>query len=370
MSTTRSRWTKPSSFRRRGGVTTWKKGSGPEVLLKAALVMGVKDGEWEVSLSRIGDRVDKFLAEAMKATRGQIQTLQIRGSVLVNGVPVKDHYRLRAGDRVQVTESPDLPLDSSVGPEKIKIVVRYEDADVMVIDKPVGMVVHPGAGVKSGTLVNALLGRGGPLSTIGGPFRPGIVHRLDKDTSGLLIVAKTNVAHSHFLEQLLTRTLHRVYAVLVHGDVQPPSGVIDQPIIRHAVHRQKFTVIKSFLYSPAHLSRREKNQRSVTGREARTRYEAVERFGVATFLRVELETGRTHQIRVHMQSLKHPVVGDLVYGGRKVVVPGVEMSRQALHAHRLGFIHPVSGKTMEVESPLPKDLEKVLKGLRGWVNQK
>jgi len=302
-----------------------------------------------------GERVDKFLAARLGITRGRAQQLQGAHLVLVNGKIVKNQYRLKKGDEVEVLG--DLPPPpSAVEPEFRPLTVRFEDASLLVVDKPPGLVVHPAPGVTSGTLVNALVGRGQPLSTMGGQWRPGIVHRLDKDTSGLLVIAKTDSAHRHLMEQLRNRTLQREYLVLVHGRVVPSQGTVDAPIGRHPVHRHKLAVMgtPSMGLSPL----RGKVRRAIT------HFEVLERFSSATLLRVKLETGRTHQIRVHMKHLKHPVAGDVVYGGQKTVANGIAVPRQALHAARLTFVHPVTDRTITVESPWPDDLQRVLQALR------
>lgn len=303
-----------------------------------------------------GDRLDKVVAVMLSSTRGQVQALMQDDGVLVNDVKVKDHYRLRAGDIITVLRTPDRPLEADVTAESTALTVRFEDRHVLVVDKPAGMVVHPAAGLRTGTLVNALLARRHDLSTIGGSSRPGIVHRLDKDTSGLIMVAKTNQAHVSLTEQLRDRTLSRRYLVLVHGDVKLDRGTIDAPIGRHPTQRTKLKAFRPQLIDKQYSSRH--------AREARTLYEVQERFGVVSYLHIKLETGRTHQIRVHMQFLGHPVVGDLTYGGRRELVKGIAIHRQALHAFQLGFRHPVSGRMVKVDSPIPKDIERVLNALR------
>jgi 23S rRNA pseudouridine1911/1915/1917 synthase len=228
----------------------------------------------------------------------------------------------------------DLPdAAPPTGGESIPLDVVYEDGDLLVIDKPAGMVVHPAAGQRSGTLVNALLGRGGEWSAAGGAGRPGIVHRLDKGTSGLIVVARHDLAHRRLAEQLAGRTMSRAYLAVARGEVPAPSGEVDGPIGRDPRHRQRMAVVAA-------------------GRFARTRYRVLERLRGHTLLRADLETGRTHQVRVHLAAIGHPVVGDELYGRRR---PG-DPERPLLHAFRLRFVHPRTGRDMEFESPPPADL--------------
>lgn len=248
--------------------------------------------------------------------------------------------RLRAGDRIEVEIPP--PRSPGLVPEPIPLDVAYEDAEVLVINKPAGLTVHPGAGRQTGTLVHAILARCPGLPGIGGEDRPGIVHRLDKDTSGLLVVAKTERALRALQAQIQTRRAGREYRALVHGRVARPQGRIEAPIGRDPRHRTRMAVVAS-------------------GRHAVTHYRVAEAFEAATLLDVRLETGRTHQIRVHCASIGHPVVGDPVYGRR----PNPwGLARQALHAHRLTFAHPVSGAPLSFTAPLPADMAAALRLLR------
>ena len=250
----------------------------------------------------------------------------------VNGAPVKTSYTLRAADAVEVEPAAPPPLQATA--EDIPLRVLYEDADVVAIDKPAGMVVHAGAGVHSGTLVNALLHRFGALSGVGGPLRPGIVHRLDRFTSGVLLVAKTDSAHRKLAAQFAGREIEKVYLALVHGAVKNETGRIDRPIARDPVHRARMTA------------------RLTQGRAAWSEYRVLRRFPDFTLLEVRIGTGRTHQIRVHLASIKHPVVGDTLYGAPAQPLLG----RYFLHAHRIRF-HLPSGREMLIESPLPSELE-------------
>jgi len=253
---------------------------------------------------------------------------------------VRPSYRVRAGDQIVVEIPPAHPVE--LRPEPIPLEIVYEDGDLLVVNKPAGLVVHPGAGRPTGTLVHALLAHCPDLPGIGGEVRPGIVHRLDKDTSGLLVVAKTDAALRSLQAQIQARRAGRDYLALVHGAVAVGEGTIDAPVGRHPRHRTRMAVVAS-------------------GRRAVTRYRVVERFADATLLELRLQTGRTHQIRVHCASIGHPIVGDRVYGRR----PNPwGLRRQALHAFRLTFVHPTTGAEMSFVAPLPADIEAALGRLR------
>ncbi|MBI4641451.1 MAG: RluA family pseudouridine synthase [Candidatus Tectomicrobia bacterium] len=287
-----------------------------------------------------GARVDRFLAERLsKVSRSQIQRLMKEGWVTVNGGPAKAGQKLNQNALVACLLPEPKPL--TLEGEAIPLNILYEDDSLLVVDKPAGMVVHPGAGNASGTLVNALLHHCKNLSGIGGVYRPGIVHRLDKDTSGLLIVAKDDLSHSRLSAQLKERTLERIYLALVHGRLESEEGMIQAPIGRHHIDRKKMWVTSR-------------------GREATTLYRIIERFDASTFIEVRLKTGRTHQIRVHMAYLHYPLVGDRQYGGKGEKL----LSRQALHASTLTFIHPLKGTRLSFTSPLPEDIQKALTILR------
>lgn len=288
--------------------------------------------------SDTGQRLDVFLAgEAPQLSRSYIQKLVMEGMVDVNGLPARANYRLRKGDSVVVRIPP--PVELVVEPEPIPLDIYYEDADVVVVNKPRGMVVHPAEGNYSGTLVNALLHHCRDLSGINGVMRPGIVHRLDKDTSGLLMVAKNDFSHFDLARQLGERSVERRYLALVHGSVKHDRGTVDAPIGRHPKDRQKMAV------EPRN------------GRPAVTHYRVLGRYDSFTHLDLRLETGRTHQIRVHMAYIGHPAVGDARYGPAKNPF-GLE--GQFLHAALLGFVHPRSGERKVFEAPLPEELQKVL----------
>jgi len=287
-----------------------------------------------------GSRLDHWLHRQLPDhSRSRIQEWIKSGNVRVNGGPARASYPLRAGDRIDVEPAQPPPLDAV--PEDIPLTTLYEDADVVAIDKPAGMVVHAGAGVHSGTLVNALVHRFGELSGVGGALRPGIVHRLDRFTSGVLLVAKNDAAHRNLASQFSGREIEKVYLTLVHGVVVAETGRIDRPISRDPVRRVRMTA------------------RLEEGRAAWSEYRVLRRFPKFTFLQVRIGTGRTHQIRVHLSSIGHPVAGDTLYGAANQ-----EYGRYFLHAHRIRFRQPVTGQEIVVVSPLPPDLEQWLADLK------
>lgn len=288
-----------------------------------------------------GKRLDHLLQGRLpEFSRSRLQQWIGKGLVLVNGLAVRASYTVRDGDSIEVEPAEPAPLHAS--PEAIPLVILYEDEDVVAIDKPAGMVVHAGAGVHDGTLVNALLHRFNALSGVGGALRPGIVHRLDRFTSGVLLVAKNDAAHRNLAAQFAGRQVEKTYLALVHRDVARESGRIERPIARDPVHRTRMTA------------------RLEQGRAAWSEYRVLRRFGRFTLLEVKIGTGRTHQIRVHLSSIGHPVVGDKLYGAPEVV-PGTEpLGRYFLHAHRIRFRRPSNGEEMQIISPLPAELE-------GWM---
>lgn len=292
-----------------------------------------------------GLRLDRWLAEALpELSRSRIQALIAEGRVSVDGTVPKAAQRLRGGERIEVDIPP--PAPEQVEPEPIALAVVYEDDDVLVVDKPAGMVVHPGAGRSSGTLAAAVLAHAPRVAGVGGPRRPGIVHRLDKDTSGLLVIAKTPRAYDSLTAQLAARAVTRRYLAVVHGRVGLTEGVVEAPIGRDPRHRQRMAV------RPAGQ-----------GRPAVTHYRVLERFAGFTYLELRLGTGRTHQIRVHLASLGHPVVGDVTYGRARGKSP-VPLEGLALHAAGLAFLHPVTHQRMEFAAPLPARMERLLAHLR------
>jgi 23S rRNA pseudouridine1911/1915/1917 synthase len=307
--------------------------------------------------SDAGTRLDAFLADQIDGwSRARLQRLIEDEEVLVNGKPAKPSYKLRAADEIEVELTP--PPAASFTPEDIPLDIVFEDDFLIVVNKPAGLVVHPAAGIHSGTLANALAYHFQKLSTRAGDIRPGIVHRLDKDTSGLMVVAKQEATHESLADQFRAREVFKSYVALVHGVVKQESGRIEQPIARDPRTRIRMAVV------PA-------------GRGALSLYRVRRRFSRFTLLDVELKTGRTHQIRVHLCWLKHPVVGDEIYGGgRDKTVRDVrlraairKLQRQFLHAERLGFRHPASGESMQFVAPLPAELNNLLAELDAGSNE-
>ncbi|MDP4159041.1 MAG: RluA family pseudouridine synthase [Bacillota bacterium] len=301
----------------------------------------VDEGNLQTFELNEGIRLDVGVTDVLGKSRSFVQDLIGQECVKVNGVPKKANYRVRQGDKIEV-EIPN-PVESTAEPENIPIEVLYEDEDVLVVNKPQGMVVHPAPGAWTGTLVNALLFYCDNLSGINGVLRPGIVHRIDKDTSGILVVAKNDLAHQRLAAQLKEHTMARRYLALVNGVVSEPSGTVDAPIGRDPSDRKRMAVV-------THHSKR-----------AVTHYTVLERFGESTYLEVRLETGRTHQIRVHMAYVKHPVLGDPLYGPKK---NRFGLNGQMLHAARLGFEHPRNGKWMEFNAPVPDLFADLIKRLK------
>lgn len=291
-------------------------------------------------ISDAGKRLDLFLAGALAISRTMVGKIIKDGGVLVNGKAAKASYRL-AGDE-ELLVSYEEPVPAEAIPQNIPLVILYEDEHLIVVNKPRGMVVHPAAGNSDGTLVNALLGHCKNLSGIGGVLRPGIVHRLDKDTSGVMVVAKSDVAHLGLAKQFHERTIERRYIALVHGVLAKDAGTISGPIGRHPVHRQEMAIVPN-------------------GRRAVTHWRCLERFPRTTLIEAKLETGRTHQIRVHFAHIGHPLVGDPLYGRKKEYLP---IEGQALHAAVLGFIHPVTGEKLYFETPMPDVMLQVIEAAR------
>lgn len=288
-------------------------------------------------------RLDKYLSEQFpEQTRSYLQKLIKDGEVLVNGKAVKTGYQLSKGDEVCVNIPEPKELD--VEPQKMDLDIVYEDEDVILINKPKGMVVHPAPGHTTDTLVNGLLYHcKDHLSGINGVARPGIVHRIDRDTTGILIVCKNDMSHNSIAAQLKEHSINRRYRALVHGNIKEDTGTVERPIGRHPIDRKKMAI-------------NEKN-----GKPAITHYTVLERFGNYTLIECKLETGRTHQIRVHMTSIGHPLVGDEVYGPAKCPF---KLQGQCLHAMVLGFVHPRTGEYMEFSAELPEYFEELLRKLR------
>jgi 23S rRNA pseudouridine1911/1915/1917 synthase len=299
--------------------------------------------EWLVEGEDAGERIDKYTAESMEEgySRSQIQQWIKDGHVIVNGSTVKPNYRLQAGDALTVT-IPE-PEATEIVPEAIPLSVVYEDGDVIVVNKPRGMVVHPAPGHARGTLVNALMHHCRDLSGINGMIRPGIVHRIDKDTSGLIMAAKNDAAHVSLAGQLKDHSVTRKYVALVHGNIPHDVGTIDAPIGRDEKDRKLFAVTDR------------------NGKHAVTHFLVLERIRNYTLAELKLETGRTHQIRVHMKYIGHPLVGDPAYSKSK---DSAGMKGQALHAEVLGFVHPRSGEYMEFSVPIPEDMRALIGRLK------
>ena len=310
---------------------------------------------YTVTVDRVGVRADVFAAEMTELSRSAAAALMEKGCILLNGGPCAKNAKLCEGD-VLTVELPE-PEPTEAAPENIPIHIVYEDEDIVVVNKESGMVVHPAAGNESGTLVNALLYHcQGSLSGIGGVVRPGIVHRIDKDTSGLLVVAKNDAAHLHLSEQLKTHAVSRVYDAIAVGNIKNDNGTVDAPIGRHPTDRKKMAVRRGT---------------GVHAREAITHYTVLERFGAMTYVRCELETGRTHQIRVHLSSIGHPLLGDAVYGGANTRFESQHKAKihgQCLHAGTLRLTHPRTGERMEFTAPMPDDMSALLEILRRSAN--
>jgi len=286
-----------------------------------------------------GKRLDRYIVERLSGlSRSFVQKLASEGGILVNGEPAKNHHKINAGEVVDIS-IPE-PVASTIKAEKIPLDIVYEDRDLLVVNKPAGMVVHPAPGNYSGTLVNALLAHCKDLSGVGGVLKPGIVHRIDKGTSGLLVVAKNDSSHKALAGQFKAKTIKRVYWAVVKGVVRFDNGIVELPIGRSARDRKKMAV------------------KSEDGRDAVTRYKVLERFKDSTLLELTLGTGRTHQIRVHMSHIGHPVLGDEEYGSRS------RIGRPALHAKTVGFTHPGTKKYLEFTSELPDDMRKLIDGCR------
>lgn len=288
----------------------------------------------------VGQRIDKLLPEFNNEwSRSQIQDLIKEDLVTVNEKVIKSNYKVKLNDLIIVTEKEVVEAD--IQPENLNLDIYYEDEDVAIVYKPKGMVVHPSPGHYSGTLVNGLMYQIQDLSGINGEIRPGIVHRIDKDTSGLLMVAKNDIAHRGLVEQLMDKSVKRKYTALVHGNIPHDYGTIDAPIGRNEKDRQSMDVVDN-------------------GKEAVTHFNVLEHFNDYTLIECQLETGRTHQIRVHMKYIGFPLVGDLKYGPRKTL----DIGGQALHAGVIGFEHPVTHEYIERQAELPKEFETLLEDIR------
>lgn len=298
--------------------------------------------EIDVLESQAGIRIDKFLSKELpELSRSYIQKLIKEEEITVNGKVIKSNYKVNADDLVTINQ-PELK-EPDIVPENIPLDILYEDKDLLIVNKPKGMVVHPSAGHYSGTLVNALMHYcKEDLSGINGVMRPGIVHRIDMDTTGSLLVCKNDFTHQHLAEQLKVHSIRRVYHAIVHGVIKEEEGTVNAPIGRHPIDRKKMSI----------------NHKN--GKEAITHFKVIQRFHNFTYIQCELETGRTHQIRVHMASLKHPLLGDAVYGPAKCPF---KLQGQTLHAKIIGIVHPRTGEYLEADAPLPEYFVSLLKKL-------
>jgi 23S rRNA pseudouridine1911/1915/1917 synthase len=298
--------------------------------------------KWNVQPDEAGQRLDRYLVSRLEdISRTSVQHLISDGSVLVNGTVSKPGYALRTGDEVRVLKIMPETQSGNLKPHRLPLDIVYEDQDLLVVNKAAGVVVHPAPGHHDDTLVNALLAYYPDLQEVGADLRPGIVHRLDKDTSGLMVIAKNARTQAALVEQMKRHQIVKRYLALVEGNVALDQGSIDAPIGRDVRHRQQMAIT------------------AVGSREARTHFKVLERFSHHTLLLLQLETGRTHQIRVHLKAIGHPIVGDPVYGSGSTL-RGVKLERQFLHSYQLTFTHPTTGAELELESPLPEDLQNVL----------
>jgi 23S rRNA pseudouridine1911/1915/1917 synthase len=298
--------------------------------------------KWNIQPDEAGQRLDRYLASQLEGiSRTGVQHLISDGLVLVNGLTSKSGYALREGDEVRVLKLLPENQSGNLQPHRLPLDIVYEDRDLLVVNKAAGVVVHPAPGHHDDTLVNALLAYYPDLQEVGADLRPGIVHRLDKDTSGLMIIAKNARTQAALIEQMKHHQIVKRYLALVEGNVALEQGSIDAPIGRDVRHRQQMAIT------------------AVGSREARTHFKVLERFSRHTLLLLQLETGRTHQIRVHLKAIGHPIVGDPVYGSGSTI-RGVTLRRQFLHSYQLTFTHPTTGAVLELESTLPEDLQNVL----------
>lgn len=313
---------------------------------------GVDILQAELGSAQVGQRFDRAIADVVPSlSRERIQALLSEGRIVVKGAGPAPRASARVAAPMTLTIALPAPAAAEAVAQDMPLVVVHEDAHLIVIDKPAGMVVHPANGNPDGTLVNALLHHcAGQLSGIGGVARPGIVHRIDKDTSGLLVVAKSDVAHEGLARQFSDHSIDRVYHAITSGAPMPPAGTIDAPLARSAHDRKKIAVTADG-----------------RGKRAVTHYKTLQRLENAAFIECRLETGRTHQVRVHMTHIGHPLLGDPVYGRSRSThastLKSIGFARQALHAARLGFIHPVEGKSVTFDSPLPKDMQELFNRL-------
>jgi 23S rRNA pseudouridine1911/1915/1917 synthase len=309
-------------------------------------IIRMETSRFYVASEDAGKRIDVLAAEMAGLTRSRIQQLIEKSLVLINGVAVRQNYRARTGDEISLS----VPVEEqTLVAEALPLEILFMDDELIVVNKPPGMVVYPGAGHSSGTLMNAVAHYSPRLATIGGPLRPGVVHRLDKDTSGVMVVALTDDAYYSLVEQFKKRTINRTYVALVFGNLREDGGEISLKIGRSETDRKKMST------------------RVRRGKEAVTRWKVLERYQTATFIEARLGTGRTHQIRVHFASMGHPVLGDRTYGKKTVIEAGrtkITFERQMLHAMTLGFVHPAAGQYMEFAKEMPEDMSEKIESLR------
>jgi 23S rRNA pseudouridine1911/1915/1917 synthase len=306
----------------------------------------MKTSRFHITCENAGKRIDVLAAEMAGLTRSRTQQLIEKGLLLVNGNAVRQNYRARTGDEVSLSVPAE---EQTLVAEPLPLEIFYVDNSIIVVNKPPGMVVYPGAGHSSGTLMNAIAHYSPLLATVGGPLRPGVVHRLDKDTSGVMVVALTDDAYYNLVEQFRKRTINRTYIALVFGNLREDSGEISLKIGRSEADRKKMST------------------RVRRGKEAMTRWKVLERYQTATLIEARLGTGRTHQIRVHFAAMGHPVLGDRTYGKKTVVEEArtkITFERQMLHAMTLGFVHPGTGQYMEFLKEMPEDMKKKVERLR------
>jgi len=294
--------------------------------------------------SESGERVDRVVTARCSITRARVQKLIALNLVLVDGVGVKANRKLRVGERVSLLPAEEQDTDDLVA-EPIPLDILYEDTHLIIVNKPAGLVVYPAAGHRSGTMMNALRNHCRSLASVGAPLRPGVVHRLDKDTSGVLVVAKTDLAYYHLQDQFRRRSIGRRYLALIYGRMKGESGVIEAAIGRHEKHRKKMST------------------RVKRGKEAVTLWKTLEVYREASLIEARLKTGRTHQIRVHLSSVGHPVLGDSVYG-RKTSLGPIRIPRQMLHAEMLSIVHPETGEEIRRSAPIPEDMALLMEQLR------
>jgi 23S rRNA pseudouridine1911/1915/1917 synthase len=318
----------------------------PKSSTVSCTIITMKEARYHIATENAGKRIDVLAAKMAGLTRSRIQQLIEKGHLVVNGKAIKQNYRVRIGDDISLSVPAE---ERTLAAEALPLEILYVDNMIIVVNKPPGMVVYPGAGHSSGTLMNAVAHCSPRLATIGGPLRPGVVQRLDKDTSGIMVIALTDGAYYNLVEQFKKRTINRTYIALIFGNLREDSGEISLKIGRSESDRKKMST------------------RVHRGKEAMTRWKVVERYQTATLIEARLGTGRTHQIRVHFASMAHPVLGDRTYGKKTVIEAGrtkITFERQMLHAMTLGFVHPATGQYVEFSKKMPEDMLEKIERLR------